>query len=232
MHKPSSISYLLLAVLAAPNITGCGTVKVTESKTFASASAPLPATIYVTNFDLEAFAIQGKGSSEGSPNTPAVARTNNLGAKLADLMAESIMTNLCKAGYRAIRISPETPLSSDGWLLRGSFTSIQKGNLPLRALIGLGAGKTDVQVVCAVDRLSTAPPELMYEIRTDAASGKMPGAMLTPMPGLPVVYFILNRRDLEKNVKKTAAQIAAQIGQQLQHASRADNPVPVKTVLR
>ena len=47
--KPSVISPLLLAALAAPLVTGCSTLSVTESKSNTTVPAPRPATIYVAN---------------------------------------------------------------------------------------------------------------------------------------------------------------------------------------
>jgi hypothetical protein len=131
-------------------------------------------------------------------------------------MARYIVKNLTNAGYPAVRISPETPLPSEGWLVRGSFTSLERGNLPLRAMIGLGAGREDVQVACVIDRLGETTAEPLYEIHTDARTRRLPGAIFTPMPVVMAGRFALDWNDVEKDVKKTAAQIATQIDQQVQ----------------
>lgn len=211
------MSHLLLAALAAPIITGCSTVKVTESKTFTSAPAPRPATIYIANFD--SGPITNEITSVAGTSAMVQGCPDELHAKLADLMAESLVQGLTKAGYQAVRISPGTPPSCEGWLVQGSFTSVEKGKLALRALVGLGAGREDVQVVCVVDCLSETKPEPLYEVHTEARSGKLPGAVIGPpmlAPVRVVIRFVSCKKDLEEDVKKTAAQIATQIGQQLQ----------------
>jgi lipid-binding SYLF domain-containing protein len=53
--KPSIISPLLLAALAAPMVTGCSTLSLTESKTNTTGPAPRPATIYVANQPLTEY---------------------------------------------------------------------------------------------------------------------------------------------------------------------------------
>jgi hypothetical protein len=117
------MSHLLLAILSAPIITGCSTVNVTESKSFTSAPAPRPAMIYVADF--EASAITNEMTSSASTNAPGAVCPEKLCAKLADLMAESLVKDLNKAGYEAVRIGPETPPASEGWLVRGSFTAAE-----------------------------------------------------------------------------------------------------------
>ncbi len=52
--KPSIISLLLLAALAAPMVTGCSTVSVAESKTSTTVPARRPAMVYVANPPLTA----------------------------------------------------------------------------------------------------------------------------------------------------------------------------------
>jgi len=223
--KQKIVRKLLLAALAAPILTGCSTVKVTESKTFTPTLAPLPATIYVADFEAgvitnevpsaattNRLSVVGDSLVYGSPGSVWPAQ---LQAKLADLMARYIVKNLTNAGYQAVRISPETPLPSEGWLVRGSFTGFESGNLPLRAMIGLGAGREDVQVACVIDRLCETTTEPLYEIHTDARTRKLPGSVFTPDPVAMVGRFALDWNDVEKDVKKTAAQIATQIGQQI-----------------
>lgn len=217
---------LLVAALAAPVITGCSTVKVTESKAFTSAPASCPATIYVADFD--AGVITNQFSSAGATNrltvigesleygSPGSVWPAQFQAELTDLMAKHIVKDLTKSGYQAVRNSPETPLPSDGWLIRGSFSSVQKGNLPLRAFIGLGAGREDVQVACVIDRLGETNSEPLYEIHMDSSTRNLPGAIFTPMPALLAGRYALDWNDVEKDVKKTATQIANQIDQEIQ----------------
>ena len=117
-------------------------------------------------------------------------------------------------------VLPE-PVPAAGWLVRGVFTEVQEGNRLRRAMIGFGQGQTDIQVVTTVDDLSLGPPKPLYEIATDATSGDKPGAAptLAFSPYGAAARFVMSGKDLEKNVKQTAAQIADRMAKHIQPAN-------------
>lgn len=210
-------------VLAACLLTGCKTGTVTSQREFAPTGGAKPAVIYVADFDLWAESIKHEGGilssrpgpvgrvgerlSGASQNPQARAHT------LVVLMADSIVKDLTKAGHTATRLAPGTPLPTDGWLVRGVFTEVQEGNRLRRAMIGFGTGQTDLQVVAGIANLSQGAPQPLYEVATEASSGKTPGAAPTLVLGPygAAARFVMAGEDLEKNVKQTAAQIAAQV---------------------
>ncbi|PYO11692.1 MAG: hypothetical protein DMD75_10040 [Candidatus Rokuibacteriota bacterium] len=96
-----------------------------------------------------------------------------------------------------------------GWLIRGIFTQVDEGNRLHRAVIGFGAGQTELQLVVAIDDLAQGTPKPFYELDTSATSGKAPGAVITLNPYVAIAKFALSSRDLEQNVKQAAAKIAA-----------------------
>ena len=108
-------------------------------------------------------------------------------------------------------------MPSDGWLVRGVFTEVQKGNRLRRSTIRSGLGKKELQVVTCIDKLSGGPLEPLYEIQTDAMSGNAPdaGDLIVVNPAAPVVRRALTGNDLTKSVKRTAKEIAAQMDQQV-----------------
>jgi hypothetical protein len=59
-----------------------------------------------------------------------------------------------------------------------------------------------------------------YELDTAAASGKAPGAVITLNPYVAIAKFALSARDLEQNVKQTAAKIAADVASRVSSAGR------------
>jgi hypothetical protein len=128
-------------------------------------------------------------------------------------MAKSLMNDLTKAGFKALRLSPGAPPPGNGWLVRGVFMQVQEGNRLQRAVIGLGRGATDLQVVAVLSNLSQGPPKPLYEIGTDISSGNKVGAAPTLAlgPWGAAARFALAGGDLEKNVKQTATQISAQV---------------------
>jgi hypothetical protein len=203
-----------MATVVAALIGGCYTAKVTESEILTPRPAR-PSTIYVANFQC----------SSASTNAFQKISDKQL-AELQEALADSLVTDLNKQGYRSVRLSPHAPSPSDGWLVRGRFAKIDKGNPSARALFGFGAGKENVRVICSVDRLSKAQQEPLYELQTEAGTRNLPGSLLTPVPMLIAVRFAKEEDSLEKDVEKTASEIAAQIRQQLQR--RPDEASEIK----
>jgi hypothetical protein len=89
-----------------------------------------------------------------------------------------------------------------------------------RALIGFGAGQTDLQVVTGIDNLSQGSPKPIYAIDTHADSGKTPGAAPTIVLGPygAAARFVMAGKDPDKNVKQTASKITAGIARRVQGA--------------
>ena len=207
---------------------GCKTARVTSEHQFAAPLSPKPVMVYVANFELSAQNIKSEeGVLSGRPGpvgrvgqrlsgdtTDPAARAR----QLVDLMANSLVKELSKTGLRAVRLQPGVPFPNQGWLLRGVFTEVDEGNRVRRAMIGFGQGQTDIQVVANVQDLSLGPPKPLYEIATDAASGDKPGAAPTLALGPygAAARFVMAGNDLDKNVKQTAAQIAARMAKRTQ----------------
>ncbi len=206
---------------------GCKSAKVTSQRDFNSPAAGKPAIVYVADFELGTYSIEheagvlsgrpgpvGKIGNRlaGSSEDPAVRAR-----QLVELMSESLVKELNKAGFSARRVQPGEPVPTAGWLVRGVFTEVQEGNRLRRAMVGFGQGQTDIQVITTIDDLSQGPPKRLYEISTDATSGQKPGAapMLVLSPYGAPVRFVMAGKDLEKNVKETATRIAEQMGKRI-----------------
>jgi hypothetical protein len=210
------------AALGAALMTGCSSASVTGTHNLSAAPAGRPAMVYVANFELPAENVKKTGSVLTPMGRSGPVRNFLLGQsddpqaladQLVNLMANSIVEELAKTGIRAVRLEPGTLLPTSGWLVRGVFTEVQQGNRLRRAVVGLGFGGTDLQVETITDNLANGVPQPFYQIDTSASSGKAPGAAATMVfsPLSVPVHFVLTRGDLQKNVNKTAAQIAAEV---------------------
>ena len=224
--KPSWLEFVL--ALAAVCLVGCKTAQVTSEHELAPPVTVKPTAVYVADFELWAEEIQqqpgilsgrigpvgrlGDRLSGNSSDPTARAR------QLVNLMANSLVKELTKTGFNAVRLQPGAPVPTEGWLLQGVFTEVQEGNRLRRALIGFGQGQTDIQVVANVQDLSKGPAKPLYEVATDAASGDKPGAAPTLVlsPYGAAARFVLAGRDLDTNVKQTAAQIADRMAKRLE----------------
>jgi Domain of unknown function (DUF4410) len=227
--RMTGISALVVCLL-----TGCGSAKVTGEHSYATLPPVKPVVIYVSNFELEAQNVKReeglvdgilhRDSDDGilsgirhrrSPGPEERAR------QLVDLMAKSLVQDLAKAGFSAIRLLPGSAVPTQGWLVRGVFTEVQEGNRIRRTMIGFGAGATDIQVVTDINDLSKGPPKPLYEIDTDATSGKGPGAAPSLLLGPygAIARYAMSRKDLDKNVQQTARKIAEDITKRFQPPS-------------
>jgi hypothetical protein len=208
----------LLAALAA----GCASAKVTAARPAGPAPAGPPAVVYVADFELDARDVRaergflpappplpGLGSVlpplPGAPREPA-----ERAREVVDLMSRSLVRELEHDGLRARRLMRGEPLPSSGWLVRGVFTNVQEGNQLRRAVVGFGAGRTDLQVNVALDDLAGGTPRPLYAVESQADSGKLPGAVITLNPYVAAARFVIAGNDLDRNVKDSAARIARQ----------------------
>ncbi len=206
---------------------GCSGAKISGSRDIAGPST-MPKMIYVMDFELQAA--DGSRPERSGPirerllnplrgrKDPAVRSR-----ELVDLMSESLVKELAERKLKARRLGASDALPADGLLVRGLFTQVEQGNRIRRAVIGFGSGETELQVVVSVDDLSQGSPKPLYELDTTAASGKLPGAVVTLNPYVAAAKFALAGRDLEKNVTKTASKIADDIaGRILKQKDPAD----------
>ncbi len=229
MKKPIHNWFPSVALVAAWLLMGCRTATVTSQRELAPAPTK-PVVIYVADFELDVATIQHEEGILPETRGPlgrvskrlsgASSDPESRARQLIDLMADSVVKNLNKAGLAAMRLAPGTPLPADGWLVRGVFTEVQEGNRLRRAMIGFGSGQTDLQVITGIDSLSLGPPKPLYEVNTDASSGKTPGAAPTLIIGPygAAARFVIAGKDLDRNIKQTAAKIAEQVIQRVAEA--------------
>ncbi len=189
-----------------------------------------PPIIYVTDFALGAEDFQkdegvrgmlpGRlreraGSRLGSGISGPLA-TGDPAAKAREIvtaMSTALVESFTENGMPAQAINPSIqPLPGNGWLVSGVFTEVDEGNRLKRAAIGFGRGATqmDVQVMVS-DLASGNPKEPFVLFGTVKDPGKVPGAVVTMNPYVAAAKFVLEKGATEKDVKKTAEQIAQEV---------------------
>jgi hypothetical protein len=207
-------------------LCGCGTARISRRREIAVAPTAKPTIIYVADFQLNSATVKSRAGLLPTPpalpgplrsvvpplpGTPRNAHT--VAREVVDQMAVSLVKDLNQAGLKAQRLSTNATMPSSGWLVRGVFTDVDQGNQLSRAIIGFGSGKTDLQVSVDLDDLSKGAPTPFYEMNTVADSGKAPGAGPTFAAAARLVF---TGKDLDRTVKQTASQIAAEIVQRTQ----------------
>jgi hypothetical protein len=139
----------------------------------------------------------------------------------ASLIAESLTEDLKKSGIDARRALPGTALPQSGWNVHGVFLSTDQGSTAKRAIIGFGAGRSNVQVAVTVDDLA-APGHTALQDLEEGSGSKMPGAILKLNPYVIAAKVVLAGHDQQKAIKNAAKDIAQTIVKQVQ----ADHPQP------
>jgi hypothetical protein len=202
---------------------GCSGAKISAERDMAAGPVTKPEMIYVMDFELEASDIKPEpaplqsGSENSGPLRRAVSKLRGKedpaaeAQKLVALMSEFILKELVKRNLDARRLAPRDAVPTEGLLVRGVFTHVGEGNRLRRAAIGFGSGQTDMQLIISVDDLSHGTPKQLYELDTQADSGKMPGAVITVNPYVAAGKFVLAGHDLDRNVKKIASKVADNI---------------------
>jgi hypothetical protein len=210
--RAAAIRFSSCAVLALM-LAGCASAKmvtVQDQNTASQLPAP-PAIVYVADFELQPGSIQSQAPLASLLPLHGYFQKSKAHS-LVDKMSNAIVADLTEKGITAQRLPANAPIPSQGWLVRGTFTKIDEGNQMARAVIGFGAGKTDVQVTTTTDDLSagTAPAPL-YLAQTAATSSKLPGAVVTLNPIAGAAKFVLAGQDLDHSTKAAAEKIAEQV---------------------
>ncbi len=201
----------------------CSGAKISSQHEMAAGPASAPKMVYVMDFELDSAAIHSDSgllrphSERTGPLRETFSRLRGqkdpavLSRELVDLMSVSLIKELGKRKLNASRMGSTDVLPVEGLLVRGVFIHVEEGNRLRRAAIGFGSGETELQLAVSVDDLGQGTPKPLYELDTRADSGKLPGAVITLNPYVAAAKFALSGRDLEKNVKQTAAKIADNI---------------------
>jgi uncharacterized protein DUF4410 len=230
--RARSALWLLVVTTIAAALGGCGSATVSAERQVGAAPTAPPSVVYVTDFELDAGNVHAQRGVLPPPPPPPPVLGNLLPAlpgapvepavrarQVVDLMSQSLVKDLAAKGATVHRLGRGEPPPANGWLIRGVFTNVDEGNRFRRAVIGFGAGQTDLQVLVAVDDLTQGAPKPIYEVDTAADSGKLPGAAITLNPYVAAARFVLSGSDLDRNVKQTATQIAEQVARRLKESA-------------
>ncbi len=188
--------------------------------------------VYVSDFELDAQNVQvDQGSAVGQNRPGLIERRSKReqkdpeaqAKKLVDTMSTSLVSDLQKAGYNAIRLTPGQTNPTVGALVHGVFTEVDEGSRIHRAVIGFGSGEATMSLYVTLSDLAH-PNVPLYNSTDSSDSGKKPGAVITMNPYAAAIKFVMEKNAPEKTVKKTAEQITKELTTQLQQAGAVPTP--------
>jgi hypothetical protein len=148
-----------------------------------------------------------------------------VGHAVADALAKRLVSNIQNMGLNAERASGPTPSAGTDVLILGQLVSIDQGNEAERVIIGLGAGRSDVEARVQVYE-STADRRIPIEtMQGTAKSSLMPGATETlGVSGLTGHLLVsaantaasqVDNQTLSANVDLEAGRLADKVSDQL-----------------
>jgi hypothetical protein len=176
-------------------------------------------TIYIAQFETCAEArptVREKDApiDRGSMGNPRADRTDEESASgsrcMAQLMSDSLLHEIKRAGYRPKLLGSGDPRPGDGILVTGVFTQTGQDGLLRLAALGPGQAGGDVQLyITTSDLLRSEKP--LYEAIKQGSGSDVAAVPIKLNPEIAVLAFSVARNPTEKAVKKLAEQIVAEL---------------------
>jgi hypothetical protein len=154
------------------------------------ASGPIPAAkaeiVYVYAFDADADQVKLDDNGllqkimSTASGTSAAQQQMQTALKTREQLADDIVHQLQSMGVPAMRVDGPAPNGRNALIVEGKFETIDAGNRRRRIVIGLGAGKSEVEASVAVFyRPAYGAPQPLATFSAKADSGHMPGVAET-----------------------------------------------------
>jgi hypothetical protein len=224
----SGRSGLVVAAALAAVLSACTSVEV-DPEAGASERLSRPDRVLVYNFAVTPQEIQldaiGSEITKEFDGTAAGAQEQQVGRAVADSLAKHLVSSINDMGLYAERASGPVPPAGTDLLILGQLVSIDEGNAAERMIIGLGAGRSDVEAHVQVYE-SVAGRRIAIESMTgDAQSTLMPGAAETMGVGGLTGHLLVStaitagsqfaNQTLSANVDSEAGRLGGKVADQL-----------------
>ncbi len=225
--EPSRSRFVFAAALALL-VAACTSVEVTPE---AGALEQLrrPDRVLVYNFAVTPQEIQldavGSAITNTFDGTADSVQEQQVGHAVADALAKHLVSSINGMGLNAVRASGPAPSAGTDLLIMGQLVSIDEGSAAERMIIGLGAGRSQVQAHVQVYE-SVAGRSIPIESMTGSAkSSLMPGAAETMGVGAITGHLLVStaitagsqiaNQTLSANVDSEAGRLGDKIASQL-----------------
>jgi len=129
-------------------------------------------------------------------------------ARLAELLSQTIAAELGKAKVPATRQARGQPWPGEGLVVTGEFLEVDEGDRLRRAVVGFGAGATEVLVQVAIYDLARSRDQPAFVYGTGTGSKPTPGGVVAMNPYAMAARYVLSRNATEKDVRRLGRQIA------------------------
>jgi hypothetical protein len=216
-----AISFALLL------LAGCTSVQV-DPEVGASEQLPPPDRVLVYNFAVTPQEVQldAVGSAitqfDGTADSQ---QEQQVGHAVANALAKRLVGDIQNMGLNAERASGPVPPTGIDVLILGQLVSIDEGNAAERMVIGLGAGRSDVEAHVQVYQSASGRRIPIETMSGTAKSTLMPGAAETMGVGALTGHLLVSaaitagsqvaNQTLSANVDSEADRLADKVSDQL-----------------
>ncbi len=217
------IKYAIIAALVIVMAAGCAKTKITKREQLVTGPLPKPANIWVYDFaatpkDVPADS-ELAGKFESAPQTDEEIAT---GRKLGNLIAVDLVKQINAMGMSAKHAGASSKPQVNDLVLRGYLLSSEEGKTARRAIIGLGAGNTQLQVAAEGFQVTPSGLRKLGYGQSEATGSKTPGvgvgAATWAITGSPLGFIAASgmklygersgKSKLEGRADQTAKEIA------------------------
>lgn len=117
----------------------------------------------------------------------AEAKQDETARKLANAVSESLVKNVNKLGFTAVRASGSPITDRNQFSISGQFLTVDEGNQTRRNIIGLGAGSSEVEAAAQFSyQPAIGQSQMLQSFTATAKSSRKPGAAETLGAGAAV----------------------------------------------
>src|SRR5262249_34551845 len=113
--------------------------------------------------------------------TPEAEQHMKIAQSVAKVVTDNLVKEITKLGLPAVAAAQATPVAGPSLAIEGQFMTIDEGNRLRRAVVGFGAGASEVRSLVQVFETTNAGHRLIDDFYATVKSSRKPG--LGPMAG-------------------------------------------------
>ena len=177
---------VLALTLGLAALVGCARTSV-ENVDVRAMGLPRPQLVVVHDFAVSPSAVAldtaiGARLLEAMKGSPEAEEQQKIGQEVARIVTDNLVAEIVKLGLPAMAASQAPPAAGSTLSIEGQFVTVDQGNRLRRAVVGFGAGASEVRTLVQVFETTPEGRRLVEDFYTTVKSSRKPG--LGPMAGV------------------------------------------------